>query len=387
MKQKKIKKLKIFKGMNTNKIYVACHITISALLPIAVVGTQVNAMVVSALNKTEEKASNNAQNFIEMSSDIVDVVAEQNELLDGMETYLAQVSNFYGTDLDTVKNIFIDNIEIILGSSDPTGEILNIMNQNIGVQNISNTSMFEHAVPSQAQTMIDNVKNSEMGQYYAKYGKMYGVDPNLLMAKAMQESGLQHNSFDPDAAYGISQIENTLFNSVIHVHNYETGQDEEILITEQGARDLETNIKYGAAKLQEKLRYYNNNIYLSLQAYNYGGLIDLVIMRYGERTSKTREEIINNPNDLGWLEDVEYYHLNYWDNSTYGDSNYIANVLRYVYVDTVVSKNIAGEDVITNLNNGQSLSLNNNDITTLIDEYNNKLAENHEKINSLEKNQ
>lgn len=202
--------------------------------------------------------------------------------------------------------------------------------------------------------------NMEVMQYMIKYGEIYGVDPYILIAKAMQESSFSHNSCLPGGSnyngygMGIMQHESPDGRQIV-AYNYQTGQEDTIRVTYDNAMDLEMNIKMGAMHFQNCLKNNNGNILLALQAYNYGqGMIDSILTRYGKEQGMTIEEIKSNYEDIGWMEYVTDAHNNAWRyignwNGYYGDANYIKNVLRY-FVGDAACYYLDGEQVLFDLN-------------------------------------
>lgn len=174
--------------------------------------------------------------------------------------------------------------------------------------------------------------------YFEKYGERYGVDPYLMVAIAAQESSGLHDEHKRNyGGYGLMQIENpgrTIKSAT--AFNVLEGREETMIINgPQDVDDVEDNIRAGAMLLAGRLKNYKYNIYVGLQAYNYGpGGIGAVLDLYGTETGKTRDEILSNPQDLGWMEYRMEVHQNptkyfEWTSSTYGDPNYVENVMRY----------------------------------------------------------
>lgn len=292
------------------------------------------------------------------------------------EDYIDSVADFYGVDKKIIASIFEDITENqskeLIKDPEPELSVINQINEEIENKNVvtSTSSIFDFS--SKGSDKINEIKTSEVGALYEKYGKMYGIDPNLLMARDMQESGLNHNIFNPHGAYGISQIEHTLFNSQVSVFNYETNSYETFVITEEGACDLETNIKYGAAKMQERLRSYGYNIFISLQAYNYGPSMNFVLENYALEKGITKEDVLANKDDFGWLkyvDDLHYNPSNYlsnWEYQTYGDNEYINHVMRYIPEDILVIKDENGNDIIYNLQTNKILNLEETGLTNYV---------------------
>ena len=119
-----------------------------------------------------------------------------------------------------------------------------------------------------------------------------------------------------------------------------------------------------SSKVLENILYltvskkYKGNVYLALQSYNYGrGLVDSIICIYADEIGSTYDNVVANFNDFGWMKYVKMAHnnpqsfakmidtnkypefqitadyLNKWSYDTYGDENYVSNVLSY-YIGT-----------------------------------------------------
>jgi len=196
---------------------------------------------------------------------------------------------------------------------------------------------------------------SDVGQYCFDCCIEYGVDPYLYTSLLVKESGLNHDETIPGGKFyngygvGISQLESPS-GQEIKAFNYKTNQEEVIYETMENALDEKTNIKIGIMRFQKYLNRYNGNIYLALQAYNYGfGAIDLIVSVYADELNVTKEDIYNS-SDIGWMKFVEEIHSNpnmfaqimstktdehksaieylkNWNYGTYGDDNYIESVL------------------------------------------------------------
>jgi Soluble lytic murein transglycosylase and related regulatory proteins (some contain LysM/invasin domains) len=191
----------------------------------------------------------------------------------------------------------------------------------------------------------NKILNSDAYDYFIKYGEMYGIDPFILMAKAVQESSLSHNACLPGGAnyngngVGICQLENP-DNRELVAHNYITGEDDVMYVTMDNAKDLEKNIQMGAMNFQRCLERCNGNILLAIQSYNYDpGMINRIINIYAEQIGVSADSVKSNYADTNWLSIVDDVHNNpnkyisNWRYSTYGDNNYISNVLRYFIGD------------------------------------------------------
>ena len=97
---------------------------------------------------------------------------------------------------------------------------------------------------------------------FLKPGSNYGVDPYLLLAKAMTESSLMHNAVLPGGAnfnnhaWGLMQIENVHIGEVISAYNYKTQQMDTIKITQESLKNLDTNVQIASMMFQKQLHKY-----------------------------------------------------------------------------------------------------------------------------------
>lgn len=193
---------------------------------------------------------------------------------------------------------------------------------------------------------VSNFVETEGWEYYQKYGEAFGVDPYLGLAIGYTEAGLSHKSTIPGGSnyngsgVGIGQLENPNGKDKVTAFNHLTQEYETVVINMENACDLECNIKITMMLLQNKLNKYNNNIYAVIQSYNYGnGAMSKILSLYAEEKGCEVEEILANSTDLGWMKYVKDLHENPqkyypgWKYKTYGNGNYIKDVLGY-YIGT-----------------------------------------------------
>ena len=196
-------------------------------------------------------------------------------------------------------------------------------------------------------TSLSNAKRYE--DLFIKYGNMYGVDPNLLMAMAAQESSGDHyGNLTGGSAIGIMQIEKNVFiNKTISAYNFETNEMDKVNITRDTLEDLETNIKVGTIILRNNLEQNNYNIPLALQSYNFGpGNMSKVF----EAAGITKDDARSNITNPKWLDDREVVHA--------GDPKYIEHVFSYVKSKTVLTiKDRDNNDVDIQIINDEAFSL------------------------------
>lgn len=188
--------------------------------------------------------------------------------------------------------------------------------------------------------------NSDIWTFSNKHGNDFGVDPYLPYALFYGESNFEHEKTLPGgssyngSAVGIGQHENPNGTNSVTAFNYNTNQYETEIITMENACDLEKNIKMTVMILQNKLKKYNNNIYVAIQSYNYGDwAMNVILEQYAQENNMSVEDVLNNHEDIGWLKYVEHFHNNpqqylpNWKYKTYGDPNYVKKIMGY-YIGT-----------------------------------------------------
>lgn len=178
--------------------------------------------------------------------------------------------------------------------------------------------------------------------YFQKWGKTYGIDPFLLIAKASQESGGNHEKYITSdrcsvAGCGLMQIEmpGKVMTSAT-AFNFDTKSMDTMQITGiDSVRTVDDNIRAGAMIYASRVADYKYNVLLSIQAYNYGpGGAGAMLGLYSKETGKSKDQIIADVGDTGWMKwrnEVHEHPGNYfsWSGGTYGDPQYVEHVLQY----------------------------------------------------------
>lgn len=328
------------------------------------------------------QSANGVTDIYPQTEDMEKTLSKRIEMRTGQQQirmFTDQFARFYGLDGTLVEELFVSHYSNIVGSNNLVDDFMGIIENNIALGTILPTATINLELANRDQTRINEVKNSEMGALFQKYCTRYGIDINLVLAQFMQESGLKHDEFNSEAAYGVTQIENTLFSSTVEVYNFETNGYETIEITEDKALDLESNIQIGVAKIQEKMRDYCYNVYMGLQSYNYGSaMFNHVLGHYEERTNQSREALISTLAYSDWEQDVQYIHenparytkeKNFQNGATYGDDQYISHVLGYLGTPFLTYRTLDGNSLYVNLSTGTTLSTGMVAITPEMDEY------------------
>ena len=155
------------------------------------------------------------------------------------------------------------------------------------------------------------------------YSNMYGVNPHIMYAIAVQERGVHATVIDNNGAIGLMQIQVDVWNNEdLRAYNYYTGNNDLLHITVEKLADLSFNIQVACAFYQFCFKQMKGNTLAALMAYNRGPTAAKnIITTYANAVGISYEEVLNNPNNLGWL---NYQTLDYS-----GDEDYIRHVMRY----------------------------------------------------------
>lgn len=172
------------------------------------------------------------------------------------------------------------------------------------------------------------------GDVITKWANIYGLDPNLMIAVATQEGGI-HNPDDlTGGAVGLMKIEyNVWKDKDISCYNYKTNSVDKLTLTDDVMSNLNTNVQAGCMIMRQQLDYMKNNPMAALQSYNFGyGNMMTILEEYAKDNYLTVDEVLWDFNELEWL---EYRHLITDNKTSYGDKNYIENVMSYFDSDTL----------------------------------------------------
>ena len=232
-----------------------------------------------------------------------------------------------------------DDIEYYSSEEDLQKDIQNRTAQMIKKQGESINNEIEKMVAEQTtfhfsyedRSNSENLENARRYQgVFEKYGHMYGIDPNLLMAIAAQESsGNHYNHLEEGSACGIMQIEKSVhIDSTITAYNFETEEYDSLEITEDNIKDLDTNIRIAAMLLQNCIRFTYPNIAQAIQTYNFGvGNMCDVLDAYEENENVSKDDAMKKISDDNWLK--------YRDVVPVGDEKYLEHVLSYIPTNTI----------------------------------------------------
>ena len=177
------------------------------------------------------------------------------------------------------------------------------------------------------QEPIYNAKRYE--DIFTKYANQYGLDKNLVIALAAQESSGEHyGNLDNGCAEGIMQIEKSVhIGTTVTAYNFETGEKDSIEVTAENLQDLDTNIKVGCMILRNCIEQNDYNIPLSLQTYNFGpGNMANALAACSANEAVSEERMISDPTNTKWLDYREFLNT--------GDPLYVEHVFSYLPDET-----------------------------------------------------
>ena len=213
------------------------------------------------------------------------------------------------------------------------------------LKNMLETESFNYSYEDRSNNSnIENARRYE--DTFKKYANMYGLDKDLLMAIAAQESSGDHynnlNSNQPGK--GIMQIEYVHIGENLSAHNFETNTEDSIKVDMNTLSDLDSNIKIGAMILRNCIDSYNCNIPLSLQTYNFGpGNINKVLNSCSSIENISIDKLKNDPTNNSWL--------NYRSALGIGDPEYVEHVFSYMKDKKITVLDHNGNPISINLNN------------------------------------
>ncbi len=187
--------------------------------------------------------------------------------------------------------------------------------------------------------LVDRV--TQYSDFFCQAGEQFGVDPNILAAICMQESGGVNYQYRSDGseypAWGIMQIEYTNEKNFAAFGLDQTGVE----WTLDDRLDPQKSVLYAAYLLSETLYKYDCDYAKVLQAYNFGETVlnRIIALTEGDE----------------WLDErknAKDYVFSYWPYDTYGDAQYIEHVLRYYHNDIdYVGAKVRINDKLVKFNN------------------------------------
>lgn len=192
-----------------------------------------------------------------------------------------------------------------------------------------------------------NTVKVNYGDMISKYAKMYGIDPNLAIAIATQESkyGIHTSKMDDGGATGLMQIQNDVWiGNYVTAYNFETKKVESLKVTNNNIGQVESNIKMGCMILQNAMEYMDHNILAGIQCYNMGyGNMNDILDAYSKYSGKSRRSILNNADDIGWMD--------FRNIKKVGEPNYVEKVFSWMGEDNTI-KNVKRDGSLVSINVG-----------------------------------
>ena len=209
----------------------------------------------------------------------------------------------------------------------------------------------------QADQVFSNAKYSTYKPYFEKYGKKWNIDPNLLAALAMQESGLRDITSGP--ARGVMQIEYVL------CQNANEGLPDGWLSfasfgkakygvawTLDDRNDKDKAIDFAAWLLDKSIAYYNGDLRKAIQSYNYSHYtVDALIKNYGDAWFTSGRAVKQR--------------------AGYGDGQYVEHVFRFWRPNNLTGRYASSDELY--MYSANSVSTEEKEATVV---WNNRTAEN-----------
>ena len=352
----------------SGKVSIALNLGVSgtalySFTDVATARTTVN--ILDKENVRPKKKVENIKNKVKKNIEKKEKDPDEEEL----ENLLGILARFYNLDVSLVKQIFDYNRDIITKDSKPSFKLVELIELYIKQNNIALPKSTKFKIGTKNKKKIEKFKKTKMYKIYEKYGKRYGVDPDLLIARDMQESSLSSNTtYNPYGATGPSQIEYTLVGTKLTAYNFETNKYDTEKITIDKMTNLDSNIRLGTMRFARCLKKTHGNVYAALQWYNYGLIFKKAINKYAKDKGITFDDVLKNINDLGWqkyIDDIHYNPSKYiknWHQRTYGDNKYYKRIIKNIYdADNVLEVEQENGLCLINLNNNQNMTITNED--------------------------
>lgn len=222
----------------------------------------------------------------------------------------------YEEEFEKTQPLIIEEKEIVLEDKSLSNDI-SIVEKNIEEENIN---MIEVDFEDRTDTEKFKVTKAYYKDIITRISKKYGIDPQIMLAIATQESGI-HKTDENTPAIGLMQIEKSVWiGETITAFNYESNSNESVYITKETLENLEFNIQVACMHFQKCLKDSKYNLPIAIQMYNYG---------YGN-LNKTLKMCYNNIDlrNVELIEDNEW--LNYRENISAGDKLYLEHILSYI---------------------------------------------------------
>ena len=237
-------------------------------------------------------------------------------------------------------------------SNEPQEEQTSEYYEDNGDKNVINIENIENLGFDIGNGAVDDtislLNDTYAGTLIKHYCEIYGVDPYLIASICMQESSGIQDTYGN--ASGIMQLEN-IEDYEIEVYNYAEQGKETLLISSQYEDDLDYNIHCGVALMRDNIDYFQGNIYAAIQSYNFSKYMVECIFDVNGIT-------LNGYNDCSWIwymKDASDNPYKYGELSeSYGDGNYIENVLSHYPMDEILKYKYKDQDIKISFKNYQN---------------------------------
>lgn len=308
-----------------------------------------------------------------------DSIEEVKSLPTNMDEFVLQIAN---PDIVMQTKEMIDQ-KLVVAESSLEERLQHVQQLQNGEIDNSQLVPIAQRLTDYALNRIIKFLSTEYGNYAYQYGEQFGVDPYLLVAMSMQEASLQPKA-SGGGAYGLYQINVPREGKewTVSATNVITGEEETQIVSSQTVHNPEFNTKIAAMMFQNSMRKYHNNIYMAIQSHNFGdGALLFIIDKYADRIGSTREEVMENYEDIGWVEEVKKFasdphgyitdedivkfadkhgavmkSLRSWPYETYGHGQYIESVLSY-YLGTTCQITTEKESIVMDLTDNRTMKV------------------------------
>jgi len=187
-----------------------------------------------------------------------------------------------------------------------------------------------------------NERLEKIRDFFDNTARERGVDSNILIAIAKQESNLNNNI--SGKATGIMQIEDVNHKSTYKSYNYNLGMEEKVSFSKLNLYNIDDNIKAGTIIFQNRIKNFDYNILFALQSYNYGeGPVNKAI-EYACNDLRKDKHSLTYDEVYPYL---EYIHKNpnktirtNWEYKTYGDPLYAKRISEFSNSRLIYNKSV-----------------------------------------------
>lgn len=302
-----------------------------------VIATLLTTLALSGSNMRDSEAHDS--NIVETSTSITQTINDE-ELKD------------YNYNIDfTERESSTSKIKELQDSKEETQNNENIEtnineNKKSELETMLNAEAFHFSYEDRSnKECVTKAKRYE--DVFEKYAQQYGLDKNLLIALASQESSGEHYSnLEKGPAAGIMQIEKAIhIGTTISAYNFNTNEVETVKITKEKLNDIEGNIQIGSMIFRNYLEANKYNIPLTLQTYNFGpGNMSKVLSTCSSLENVEESSLRNNPTNNKWLNYRAFLNI--------GDSKYVEHVFSFLNKDSTINvKNRNNENISIKITN------------------------------------